>query len=94
MKAEENNNQLQNDMLKKMLDYGKQKHSLTYAEVLELFGDHELSVEQIEEIYEQLAQAGIEIVPCDDLDEVPTPDPNDEDLTTEAEPVEIDLTVP
>ncbi len=48
--------------LKELIAKGKKRGSLTESEVMDHFAARELTVEQVEEIYEHLAENGIEVV--------------------------------
>ena len=47
--------------VKKLIEAAKKKGSVSYGELAEAIGEVELSPEQMEEIYEQLGQLGIEV---------------------------------
>ena len=49
-------------IVKKLIDTGKSKGSLTYSEIVDELEDVELSPEQIEQVYEALESMGIEDV--------------------------------
>ncbi len=72
------------------MDKGRATGTLTYTEFMDAFEDVELEPDQIEKIYEILEKEGIEVVGAADTEiDLGTPV-----LDEEAEPVEIDLTVP
>ncbi|MDI3280922.1 MAG: RNA polymerase sigma factor RpoD [Bacillota bacterium] len=49
--------------LKDLLAAGKKKGMLTYREIMDALQNEDLSPEQIDELYEYLAEAGIDIIP-------------------------------
>jgi len=51
------------EAFKELIARGKKRGSLTYAEIMDTLQGVELSPEQIDEIYENLAEMGIDIVP-------------------------------
>lgn len=73
-----------------MMDKGRATGTLTYTEFMDAFEDVELEPDQIEKIYEILEKEGIEVVGAAD----PEVNLGIPALDEEAEPVEIDLTVP
>ncbi|WP_407307248.1 RNA polymerase sigma factor RpoD [Desulfosporosinus sp. SB140] len=93
----------QMDNVQALIQNGKKKGSLTYAEIMDALQGIELSADQIDDIYQQLARMGIDIVPepedvekevlkkgkVDDDDDI-VDDP-DEDIEEETE---VDLSVP
>ncbi|MDR3270017.1 MAG: RNA polymerase sigma factor RpoD [Peptococcaceae bacterium] len=86
------------DSVKALIQKGSQKGSLSYHEIMDSLQGIELTVEQIDEIYEQLSRLGIDVVPEPDevvqvLDEVIDDDDDDEPSAVEEES-EVDLSVP
>jgi RNA polymerase primary sigma factor len=81
------NGQSKIEELNKLIELGKkQGGSLTYEQVMDALQGVELSPEQIEQVYDQLAQMGIEVLPEDN---------QAQDLDRAApEDLEGDLTVP
>ncbi|MDO4732468.1 MAG: RNA polymerase sigma factor RpoD [Bacillota bacterium] len=81
------------EIAKKLLEIGKQKGQLTMSEIMTAFHEVEISTAQVEEIYDQLAQNGIELVcieePLEDLAE-----PDESEIAAVEVPLEIDLSVP
>jgi len=75
--------------IKTLIDRGKAKGVLTYKEIMDMLEDVELEPEQIEKIYENFEQLGIDVID----DSVKTHQPEGE---TSSEPVSdiIDLSVP
>ena len=67
-------------LVKRLVEKGKKKGSLTYKEIMDELEDIDLSPEQIEKIYEVLETMGIDII--GDIQEI------------EVEEEEIDLSVP
>jgi RNA polymerase primary sigma factor len=72
--------------VKELLVRGKKRGVLTYREVMDALGGEELAPEQIEEIYDRLAQLNIEVV--QDLSESETLAKEDEPAEADAAPVE------
>jgi RNA polymerase primary sigma factor len=86
------------DLVKDLVLKGKRKGSLTYAEVADSLQGLELGADQMDEIYEALADAGIDVV-NDRGEETVLEDEPAEAAEEESEPsledeVEIDLSVP
>ncbi len=81
------------EMVKDLVLKGKRKGALSYGEIADSLQGLELGVDQMDEIYEALADAGIEVVgdrPEDDAGDTAEGEP-DSNLDDE---VEIDLSVP
>lgn len=94
------------EKIKKLIEQGKKKGTLTYKEIMDALQGFEFTPEQIDDIYEQLGSMGIKLVENDepeiDLDdemiEIPvleTDDVDDINLEEiEKEVVDLDLSVP
>lgn len=81
------------ELTQKLADVLKNRSEVTIGGVLEVFGDYELSVQDMEDIYDILAQHGIELVNEAETEE----EPNDADIKKlEQDGVleEVDLSVP
>lgn len=85
------------EMVKELIGKGKRKGVLSYGEIADSLHGLELGADQMDEIYEALADAGIEVV-GDRGDETAEEDSPaeiaDESENTLEEDVEIDLSVP
>ncbi len=81
------------EIVKKLIEGAKPKGYISYTEIMDALNELELTPERIDEIYEQLAQAGIEIGSADIVMEALT-DPDDTEVLPVVEPLEIDLSVP
>jgi RNA polymerase primary sigma factor len=81
------------EIVKKLMETAKQKGHISYTEIMEALSEIDLSPEQIDELYEQLAHAGVDIGAPAVVMEAVT-DPDDEDVPVVVEPMEIDLSVP
>ncbi|QGG47791.1 RNA polymerase sigma factor RpoD [Heliorestis convoluta] len=81
--------QLQN--VQDLISRGKQKGLLTYQEIMDALQGVEMTTEQIDEVYEQLGNLGIDVVP-DNTEE--TLDKGEEPIIREEEEIEVDLSVP
>ncbi|MDD4688558.1 MAG: RNA polymerase sigma factor RpoD [Eubacteriales bacterium] len=78
----------QKQALKQLIEKGRKKNQLSYREIADTLEEIELAPEQIEKVYEQIENCGIELV-GGDLDET------EEDIKIdEIEDEEIDLTIP
>ncbi|MFZ5641132.1 MAG: RNA polymerase sigma factor RpoD [Bacillota bacterium] len=77
--------------VQELIEKGKKRGILTYNEIMNSLQGVELSPDQIDDIYEKLANVGIEVVP-----EVPDLEPMDNEIEAEQEDeeIEVDLTVP
>ena len=75
--------------IKELIAKGKRKGIISYHEIMDAMEQVDLSPDQIDEVYEALANNGIEILP-DTSEEVT----DDHDFQPEGEEVEIDLTIP
>ena len=81
------------EIAKKLLETGKQKGQLTMSEIMSAFHDVELTAAQVEELYDLLAQSGIELVSLEEpLEDIS--DPDESEIAAVEVPVEIDLSVP
>ena len=49
-------------IIKELIEIGKQKGTLTYKEIMDAFEDLDISSEQIEKVYENLENMGIDII--------------------------------
>ncbi|MFZ5815169.1 MAG: RNA polymerase sigma factor RpoD [Bacillota bacterium] len=86
------------DLIKDLIARGKRKGALSYGEVADSLQGLELGVDQMDEVFEALAEAGIDVIGdrADTIveeEEVAPLEENDE-ATLDEEEVEIDLTVP
>ena len=81
------------ETVKKLMETAKQKGHISYTEIMEALQELDISAEQIDELYEQLAHAGVDIGAPAVVMEAVT-DPDDEDVPVVVEPLEIDLSVP
>ena len=82
------------EALKDLVARGKKRGMLSYSEVMDTFQGLELTPDQIDDIYETLAEAGIEVVGEAPEPEVPEPPPTGPVTIEAAEPPEADLSVP
>jgi len=80
------------DKVKELITKGKRRGMLTESEILNTLQSLELSVNQIDAIYEILADMGIEVVP--EISEVETELELEEEISAIEEEAEIDLTIP
>lgn len=90
--------QIRMEAVKNLVQKGKKKGSLSYREIMDTLQGIELTAEQIDEVYEQLGQMGIEVLP-DTSDEVAVLEKaTDDDIADEADEsedeVDVDLSVP
>jgi RNA polymerase primary sigma factor len=76
--------------IKELIIKGKRKGIISYREIMDSLEQIDLTTEQIDEVYEALANNGIEVLP--DTSEEVTEDP--ELFHPEDEEVEIDLSIP
>ncbi len=98
MKNEKDPEQNRIDRVKELIQKGKKRGILTYAEIMDALQNIEMTPEQIDEVYEMLANLNIEIQADEVVDVVPLDDPDnqadiDEAVAAETE-VDIDLSVP
>lgn len=75
--------------IKELIAKGKRKGIISYHEIMDALEQVDLSPDQIDEVYEALANNGIEILP-DTSEEIT----DDHDFQPEGEEVELDLTIP
>ena len=78
--------------VQELIEKGKKRGILTYNEIMNSLQGVELNPDQIDDIYEKLANVGIEVVP-----EVPDLEPLDNEVGEDDEPdeeIEVDLSVP
>jgi len=83
--------QNKNDSVNELIERGKKRGILTYNEIMDSLQGTELTPEQIDDIYDNLAGLGIEVVP-EAMDLEPVEDASIEEK--HAEEVEVDLSVP
>lgn len=98
MKQEQKHEAKNIDTVKKLLEQGRQWGSLTYGDIMDALAEVELTAEQMDDVYEQLAQMGVEIVPNDELAPLAEEEkePTSEELAVEEdnETVDLDLSIP
>ncbi|MBP2017563.1 RNA polymerase primary sigma factor [Symbiobacterium terraclitae] len=108
MESKEAKVQTARELVKELIAKGRRKGSLSYSEIADFLQGIELEPEQMEEIYDSLVEAGIEVVgdrPDEAVDEddvatlveadaVPAPDSEPDGEPAPDEEVEIDLSVP
>ncbi len=98
MKQEQKHEAKNIDTVKKLLEQGRQWGSLTYGDIMDALAEVELTAEQMDDVYEQLAQMGVEIVPNDELapPAEEEKEPTSEELAVEEdnETVDLDLSIP
>jgi len=107
MESKEAKVQTARELVKELIAKGRRKGTLSYSEVADFLQGVELEPDQMEEIYDSLVEAGIEVVgdrPDDAVDEddvaplepdaVPAPDGEPDGEAAPDEEVEIDLSVP
>jgi len=80
--------------IKELIAKGKRKGLISYREIMDTLEQVDLSTDQIEEIYEVLANHGIEILPDTSEEVLEEEDQEDFQPELETEEIEIDLTVP
>ncbi|MDR0469123.1 MAG: RNA polymerase sigma factor RpoD [Peptococcaceae bacterium] len=86
------------EKVKELIQKGKKRSALTYAEIMDALQNVEMTPEQIDEVYETLSGLNIEVLADEAVDAVPIDDSEnqadiDETVATETE-VDIDLSVP
>ena len=86
------------EKVKELIQRGKKRSVLTYAEIMDALQNVEMTPEQIDEVYESLSALNIEVQADEAVDVVPLEEAdeqtaNDEMVVAEAE-VDIDLSVP
>ena len=81
------------DNIKSLIDKGKKKGMLTYKEIMDTLEEVDLSSEQIDDIYENLEDMGIEIVGDKDDDMLLDKDEEEEEENNERSKASI-ITVP
>lgn len=95
--------QEKNVAMKSLLEKGKKEGTLTYEQIGEALGKIDLDKDQMDNIYDTLAQMGIDVLneenPKDDVEVIFNPSfdneaDDSEDSEEESEPVTLDLSVP
>jgi len=81
-----------------LIQKGKKRSILTYAEIMDALQNVEMTPEQIDEVYETLSGLNIEVMAEEVVESTPADDPEnpvdaDETVAAEAE-ADIDLSVP
>jgi RNA polymerase primary sigma factor len=90
-------NQVKFDAVKKLMETGKQKGTLTYTEIIEMLSELDLSPDQMDDIYEHLSQEGIIVTSGSGANLEPLESTNeneDVDASTPEEEHELDLSIP
>lgn len=85
------------ESVKKLMEKGKKRGTLTYREIMDALQGIELTPEQIDEIYEQLGNMGIEVIPDsgEEVDPLVVDDVEVESIEKDqVEDVDLDLSVP
>ena len=77
------------DIVKELIEKGKKRGILTYEEVINNLQNVDLNADQIDDIYENLAGMGIEVV-----QEVPDLEPLESEIEEAEDETEIDLSIP
>lgn len=93
----ESSNGIKVEGLRELIVLAKKRGSLTEAEVTEYFQNQDLTAEQVEEIYDRLTEAGIEVLPDREGEDPALPDgPTavDEEADGAEEEADFDLSVP
>ena len=78
------------ESVKKLIEKGKKKGTLTYSEIMDALEDIDLDKEQVEEVYDSLTSMGIEI--SGDKDDIL--DLANDDDEDEKEETKLDITIP
>src|SRR5690554_5831131 len=73
-----------------LIERGKKQGMLTYKEIMDALQDVELSPDQIDEIYENFAAMGVDIIP--ETGEVDVADEDDNEDASDEE--DVDLSIP
>ena len=85
------------ESVRNLIQLGKKKGSLTYREIMDSLQGIELTADQIDEVYEQLSQMGIDVLP-DGQEEVLEATADDvietEEVVEDSEEAEVDLSIP
>lgn len=86
------------ESVKKLMEKGKKQGTLTYQEIMDTLQGIELNAEQIDDVYEQLGNMGIEVISENEEEEeelvVDNVDPDDPDEHEDDVDVDLDLSVP
>ncbi|MCL2122386.1 MAG: sigma-70 family RNA polymerase sigma factor, partial [Clostridiales bacterium] len=98
LKAEKDPEQNRIEKVNELIQKGKKRSILTYAEIMDALQNVEMTPEQIDEVYETLSGLNIEVMAEEVVESTPADDPEnpvdaEETVTTEAE-TDIDLSVP
>jgi len=98
LKTEREPEQNQVEKVKELIQKGKKRSVLTYAEIMDALQNVEMTPEQIDEVYETLAGLNIEVLADEAVDAAPADDTEnqtdgDESAAPESE-TDIDLSVP
>ena len=83
------------EIIKNFIESAKSRGVISYTEIMDALGEVELTPEQIDDVYEQLGQMGVEIGAATPLDIIEPPE--DPDLLVgeaQEEPLDLSLTVP
>ncbi len=80
---------LQKEQVLKLIEQGKKRGALTYAEIMDALQGIELNPEQIDEFYEYLNKQGVEVLPVGGKETEKSDDDEEE-----SEGLDLDLSVP
>ncbi|ABZ84553.1 RNA polymerase sigma factor rpod [Heliomicrobium modesticaldum Ice1] len=93
MKEEQKEEQVEQvQKVKDLIAKGKKKGVLTYQEIMDALQGVEMTADQVDDIYEQLGNMGIDVVP--ENTESESLDKAEEPIIREEEEIEVDLSVP
>lgn len=85
------------EAVKKLMETGKQKGTLTYTEIIEILSEIDLSPDQMDDIYEHLSHEGILVTSGSGANLEPldrTDDENEDEAASTPEEHELDLSIP
>jgi RNA polymerase primary sigma factor len=90
--------QVKLEAIKDLIQKGKKKGSLSYKEIMDALQGIELTADQIDEIYEQLGQMGIDVLPeageVEVLEKAAEDDIPEDEVDEVDEEVDVDLSIP
>ncbi|MFZ5965893.1 MAG: RNA polymerase sigma factor RpoD [Bacillota bacterium] len=77
------------DAVKALIDLGKKRGTLTYSEIVDTLEEIDLDKDQVEEVYENLASLGIDVIGEQepDIDDIPN-------IPEAEEVIDLDLSIP
>ena len=89
-----NDQQLQIEGVKELIEKGKKRGSITYQEIMDALQGVDLTPDQIDEVYESFTAMGIEVVSEEVVIETIEAEDDEDEPEVDEDEVELDLSIP